>query len=140
MVKELVVPRDSSRSPVFQAVFNFIRSEESGTLSKFFVADGSSGRLDLGGLELEPYPIPQQEGQFELVLEMTESAGALRGRFKCDQRVLAPEAVHCLTRAFSGLLRTITERPETAVAELAARIEAHPRARSPVTEREEIDL
>ena len=140
MVKELVVPRDSSRTPVFQAVFNFIRSEESGTLSQFFAADGTSGRLDFGGLVLEPYPVPQQEGQFELVLEMTESAGALRGRFKCDQRVFAPEVVRCLTRALGGLLRTIAERPEAAVTELAAGLEADPAARRPVIEREEIDL
>jgi len=57
MVKELAVSRDSRRTPVFQAVFNFIRSEESGALSQFFVADGTSGRLDFGGVALEPYSV-----------------------------------------------------------------------------------
>jgi acyl transferase domain-containing protein/acyl carrier protein len=139
MVKELVLSRDSSRTPVFQAVFNFIRSEESGTLSQFFVADERAGRLEFGGLVLQPYPIPQQEGQFELVLEMTESAGSLRGRFKCDARVFEPETVRRLAAGFAALLETISRRPDVAVAELEARIAADPGA-SPTTEREEIDL
>jgi hybrid polyketide synthase/nonribosomal peptide synthetase FtdB len=140
MVKELAGSRDSSRTPVFQAVFNFIRSDQSGALSQFFVADGTSGRLDFGGIVLEPYPVPQQEDQFELVLEMTESAGMLRGRFKCDQRVFDSKAVRCLSRAFSGLLQAITEQPEATVAELAAGIEADPATPFSVAEREEIDL
>jgi non-ribosomal peptide synthetase component F len=139
MVKELVLSRDSSRTPVFQAVFNFIRSEESGTLSQFFVADERAGRLEFGGLVLEPYPIAQQEGQFELVLEMTESAGSLRGRFKCDARVFEPETVRCLAEGFATVLEAISRRPDVTVAELAARIAADP-APSPASEREEIDL
>ncbi len=139
MVKELVLSRDSSRTPVFQAVFNFIRSEESGTLSQFFVADERVGRLEFGGLMLEPYPVAQQEGQFELVLEMTESAGSLRGRFKCDARVFEPDTVRCLAEGFASLLEAISRRPDVAVAELAARITVDP-ATSPAGEREEIDL
>ena len=136
MVKELAVPRDSRRTPVFQAVFNFIRSEESGVLSQFFVADGSSGRLDFGGLVLEPYPVPQQEGQFELVLEMTESAGTLRGRFKCDPKVFAPETVRHLARGFMSLLEAVVRRPDVPVVELVAGIDVD----SSVADREEIDL
>ena len=140
MVKELAVARDSSRTPVFQAVFNFIRSEESGTLSQFFVADETSGRLDFGGVVLEPYPVPQQEGQFELVLEMTESAGALRGRFKCDPKVFGPETVRCLTRSFTSLLEAIIRRPDATVADLAAGVDVDAASAPSGTDREEIDL
>jgi acyl transferase domain-containing protein/acyl carrier protein len=138
MVKELTGSRDASRTPVFQAVFNFIRSEDSGALAQFFVADGTSGRLDLGGLVLEPYPVPQQEGQFELVLEMTESAGTLHGRFKCDTEVFAPGTVRRLARGFTGLLQAIAGRPDATIAELAAAIEAV--AGPAGVDREEIDL
>jgi non-ribosomal peptide synthetase component F len=140
MVKELAVSRDSRRTPVFQAVFNFIRSEDSGTLSQFFVTDGTSGRLDFGGVVLEPYPVPQQEGQFELVLEMTESAGTLRGRFKCDPKVFAPETVRCLARGFTSLLEAIARQPGVAVADLVAGIEVDPAGPSSAADREEIDL
>jgi acyl transferase domain-containing protein/acyl carrier protein len=140
MVKELAVSRDSRRTPVFQAVFNFIRSEDSGTLSQFFVTDGTSGRLDFGGVVLEPYPVPQQEGQFELVLEMTESAGTLRGRFKCDPKVFAPETVRCLARGFTSLLEAIARQPGVAVADLVAGIDVDPAGPSSAADREEIDL
>ena len=139
MVKELTGSRDSSRTPVFQALFNFIRSEDSGALAQFFVADGTSGGLDLGGLVLEPYPVPQQQGQFELVLEMTESAGTLQGRFKCDTEVFAPETVRRLGRGFTGLLQAIARRPDATIAELAAAID--PAVAGPAgVDREEIDL
>jgi hypothetical protein len=82
--------------------------------------------------------VPQQEGQFELVLEMTESAGTLHGRFKCDTEVFAPETVRRLARGFTGLLQAIAGRPDATIAELAAAIEVVPGPAG--VDREEIDL
>jgi len=71
---------------------------------------------------------------------MTESAGTLRGRFKCDPKVFAPETVRCLARGFTTLLDAVVRQPDGTVAALAAGIDIDPGGPSAGTDREEIDL
>jgi acyl transferase domain-containing protein/acyl carrier protein len=112
LVKELGVSRESSRTPVFQTLFNFLRSPMSLDLARFFVADHPQGPFQLGGLPMEPFPLPQQEGQFELELEMAESDGALGGRFKYDADLFDRASIARLARVFGALLEVITARPD----------------------------
>ena len=51
-------------------------------LEDLFTHTESDGRAEFGGLVLEPFPIPQQEGQFELSVELAEKDGVLQGVIK----------------------------------------------------------
>jgi acyl transferase domain-containing protein/acyl carrier protein len=105
LVRTVQTTRDPGRTPVFQAAFNFVRSQQSGDLSHFFI-DGMPGEpLRVADLVLEPFPIPQQEGQFELELEVTEAAGALCGRLKYDPDIYDGRTAQRLVAELEALLR-----------------------------------
>jgi non-ribosomal peptide synthetase component F len=97
LVKQLGVSRDGGRGPVFQTLFNFIRAPQARDLSRFFVPGHPAGAVRIGDLPFEPFPLFQQEGQFDLELEMSEMAGVLGGRFKYDTDLFDPASIARLT-------------------------------------------
>ena len=107
IVQQIAGEREPFRTPVFQAVFDFMHSERACELSRFFVDDGESGGVRFGNTIWHPFPVPQQEGQWELALDMTESDGRILGRFKCDTGLFAPGAATSLASRFTDLLRDI---------------------------------
>jgi hypothetical protein len=92
---------------VFQATFNFIRRQQSGDLSHFFI-DGLTGDpVRVGDLVLEPFPVRQQEGQFELELEVADSADTLCGRLKYDPDVYDRPTIERLVVDFERALERL---------------------------------
>jgi acyl transferase domain-containing protein/acyl carrier protein len=142
LVKELGVSRESARTPVFQTLFNFLRSPMSLDLARFFVADHPQGPFQLGGLSMEPFPLPQQEGQFELELEMAESDGALGGRFKYDADLFDRVSIARLARVFGALLEVLAAQPDRPLSWILGRagLDANVERGIRIHGREEIDL
>ena len=140
LVKELGVSREGGRSPVFQTMFNFIPAPQAFDLSRLFVPDHPSGPVRVGALTLEPFPLPQQEGQFELELEMSEIGGVLGGRFKYDTDLFEERSIIGLRRTFESLLEVIVSNPDRAVSWIVAQVETDDADRAPGPDREEIDL
>lgn len=115
LVEKLHPDRDSSRTPVFQTVFilqKFNRLNGLESLSSPTQADGHSE------LVLEPFPIPQQEGQFELSLELTEMDGAFQGAIKYDSNLFDVVTIQRLADHYVTLLRAIVDSPDTSVSRL----------------------
>lgn len=73
LVKRLRPERDPSRSPLFQVEFNLVKTDQVG----FAMAEeaGPLSRFTMGGLEMTPFAIEQQEGQFDFSLEAFDSGG-----------------------------------------------------------------
>ena len=94
LVERLQAKRDPSRSPVFQALFVLQKPPQAAEWTTPRTPSETSRRPSWGELELEPFDIPQMEGQFDLALEFTESEQALSGVLKyntdlfeiCDDR------------------------------------------------------
>jgi non-ribosomal peptide synthetase component F len=123
LVKQLGVSREGSRSPVFQTLFNFIPTPQAFDLSRLFVADHPSGPVRVGEMVLEPFPLPQQEGQFELELEMSEIGGVLGGRLKYDTDLFEERSIIRLRRAFESLLEVIVSNPDRPVSWIVGQVE-----------------
>jgi hypothetical protein len=142
IVKDLGVSRESARTPVFQTLFNFLRSPMSLDLGRFFVADHPQGPFQLGGLPMEPFPLPQQEGQFELELEMAESDGTLGGRFKYDTDLFDRASIARLARVFGALLEVIAAEPDRPLSWVLGQsgLDANVEREIRIHGREEIDL
>jgi myxalamid-type polyketide synthase MxaB len=115
LVKKLGVSREGGRSPVFQTLFNFIRAPHALDLSRFFVANHPTGTTQIGELVVEPFPLSQQEGQFDLELEMSEIAGSLGGRFKYDTDLFDRISIARLAGVFKALLDVIASDPDRPV-------------------------
>ena len=117
LVEKLQPVRDPSRSPVFQTLFVLQKFKQLKGFEGFFT--GSAGRLDWGGLVIEPFSITQQEGQFELSLELVEHDGVFRGDLKYNTDLYNAATVERLGRHYVTLLRSICASPDMKVSGLA---------------------
>src|SRR6202008_4147195 len=66
----------------------------------------------------EPFPIPQQEGQLELSVELTEKDGAYQGVMKYDSDLFDTATMRRFLSHYATLLRSIVASPEMKVSEL----------------------
>jgi amino acid adenylation domain-containing protein len=118
LVEKLQPVRSFTQTPIFQTAFMLQKFKEVAGLEKFFGSSRSNERAEYAGLLLEPFPIPQQEGQFELSLELAESDGVFQGTLKYDANLFAGSSVRQLAGQYVTLLEGITVSPETTVSRL----------------------
>ncbi|MDQ3810191.1 MAG: amino acid adenylation domain-containing protein, partial [Chloroflexota bacterium] len=111
LTERLQVAHDPSRRPLTDVGFCL----EQGLLAP---ADPASPH-EPGGLELEVLPfLAQQEGQFDLYLEMVEVDGALTGALRYSTDLFAPATIERLAANFDQLLSGIVADPDCALGEL----------------------
>ena len=140
LVKQLGVSRAGGRSPVFQTLFNFIRTPKGRDLSRLFDPSHPAAAVRIGTLLIEPFPIFQQEGQFDLELEMSDVAGGLGGRFKYATDLFVGATIARLAAVFEALLETIVADPDRPVSAIVDDERLRRAAESGGGSREEIDL
>jgi len=120
LVDRLRIQRDPRWNPIFQTMLNVNLSPRGTELSRLFAPDATAAEsVRFGESKMTPFPIPQQEGQFEIVIEMTDSDGVLHGNFKYQIDRFSDEAARELRDTFAAMLVAIAERPDACVADLA---------------------
>lgn len=117
MVEWLRANYDSSRSPIFQATFDVQRVHQVDGLSELFLSNGGK-RVDFGGLEVEQYPMQQQEGQFDLGVQILETNDAMPGAIKLSSDLFSPETGERMAGYYITLLRGIVADPDQRLASL----------------------
>jgi amino acid adenylation domain-containing protein len=119
LVEKLQPNRDFSRTPVFQTVFNLQKYRQVAGLEALLSQADPEARAEFGGLVLEPFPIPQQEGQLELAVELAETDGAYKGIIKYDTDLFDASTIRQLSSHYLTLLRSIVASPEKSVSQLS---------------------
>jgi amino acid adenylation domain-containing protein len=128
LVDRLNPQRDSSRPPLFQTMFVFQKPQtEFGALDVVTDFYFGEARLNIGGFEMESFPIAQQEGQFDLSIEMTGAADNLKGVLKYNQELFEAATVADMSRHFINLLQSMVAHPEQHLSELDLMDEAEQR-------------
>lgn len=69
--------------PLFNTLFHLRNLEDMGPLGNAFLP-GRAGAIPFGPLEIEPYFLDQQEGQYPLTMEWFKAGGDLHGVLKYD--------------------------------------------------------
>ena len=112
--------RDPGRSPIFQAAFVMqqLQQDAAGFAALMAPADPPV-QLEWGGMRLEHYLLPQQEGQFDLTLEMVHAHGACHGLLKYNTDLWHAATIERMAAHFRTLLRSITAQPAAPISELA---------------------
>ena len=109
LVQRLQPGRDPSRSPVFQADFALTRP-------------ASAYRPELAGeslaLRVERFELPEEEGQFDLSLHITEGEHELTAAFKYNTELFRRDTIQRMGACFRALLASIAAAPETPLAQL----------------------
>jgi amino acid adenylation domain-containing protein len=120
LVDRLQPLRDPSRSSLCQVMFvlqtpHLLREE--GISS--FILGTPGGRVTLGELVLESLPLPiQQEGQFDLTLQMVETREALSASFDYSTDLFDTATMVRMASHFTTLLKSIVEAPDERITEL----------------------
>ncbi|GJD22779.1 amino acid adenylation participated protein like [Rivularia sp. IAM M-261] len=129
LVEKLQLPRDPSRSPIFQASFVLHQLKKFQDIQKLFIDkvennnnENDNGNdendIDWGGLKLRPFNIPQQEGQLDLDLEMFEDSTSIKGIFKYNIDLFDEPTIERMAGHFQNLLSAIVENPSQNVSQL----------------------
>ncbi len=118
LVERLHPPQDPSRSPLFQVMLILRKLHRFEELSEFMVPSETEARMDFGGLELEPLPLAQQEGQVDLTLEMIETDGSLKGVFKYNPDLFDACTVYRMAGHFQTLVSGVVANPEQPISTL----------------------
>ncbi|TSC24556.1 LLM class flavin-dependent oxidoreductase [Corallococcus sp. Z5C101001] len=113
LVEKLNPERHSGRSPIFQVAFMLQPTPR----EDIYQGDEANPALP-GGLVLRPFDIPQQEGQFDLSLELTETDASLGGVLKYRTDLFDAARVRQMVGHLETLLEGIVEDPERRLSEL----------------------
>ncbi|MET0400916.1 MAG: MupA/Atu3671 family FMN-dependent luciferase-like monooxygenase [Cystobacter sp.] len=119
LVERLNPERHSNSSPLFQVVFMLQPSPR----GDIFQGDERHPVLP-GGLVLRPYELAQQEGQFDLSLELTETDAALGGVLKYSTELFDEASAVRIVAHLETLLRGIVEAPDQRLSALPLLTEA----------------
>ncbi len=104
--------RDASRTPVFQVTFDVQRLHSFGELSGLFIPGNSDALVDFGGMKMQPYHMPQQEGQFDLGLILMDADDVLPGAVKYNTDIFDERKVVGFVEHFLKLLEAIVANPD----------------------------
>ncbi|MCB2262546.1 MAG: amino acid adenylation domain-containing protein [Candidatus Thiosymbion ectosymbiont of Robbea hypermnestra] len=123
LVEHLQPKRDPSRSPIFQVSFGLHKSQKRGWVDEWMSGD-EEVRIKIGGIEVAPFDIPQQEGQFDLSLELSDREKNFTGIFKYNTDLFDEATIARMTEHFRVLLEGILDNPEQALSRLPLLTEA----------------
>lgn len=118
IVQRLQPDRDPSRAPLFDASFVLQRFHKYRVLEGLLSGEDPDSSVELGKLRVKPYLLPQQEGPFDLTLQVVERAGALHCIFKYNSDLFERSTIERFAGCFDRLLEGLTRSPGARISEL----------------------
>ncbi len=127
LVNHLHVPRELRRPPLVQVLF-VMQAPQLGRDLVAAVTSPSAARVGFGDIEASVVPVDQQEGQFDLVLEIVDpgrdSGHGLHGSLKHNTDVFHATSARRLVAGLTALLRAVVAEPSAPTSALVAHDQA----------------
>ncbi|MBZ5569147.1 MAG: AMP-binding protein, partial [Acidobacteriia bacterium] len=117
IVKRLQPARDPSRTPLFQVMLNLMKTTQVGVAGEVVRAD-SAVPLRLGSLAVEAFPLRQQEGQFDLDLDLLDTGAAMPAVLKYSTDLFEAGTIERMAGHFVTLLSAAVADPDRRIADL----------------------
>jgi amino acid adenylation domain-containing protein len=124
LIERSQLNRDPSLPGLFRVSFNLLKLSEIAQDYELSVSNKTKSREDWGGLTLEPFVIPQQEGQNDLVFDMMETTESLIGIFRYNIDLFDATTISRIASHFQTLLAGIIANPQQQIASLPLLTEA----------------
>ncbi|WP_414541455.1 amino acid adenylation domain-containing protein [Nostoc sp. CCY0012] len=124
LIERSQLNRDPSLPGLFRVSFNLLKLSEIAQDYELSVSDKTKTRENWGGLTLEPFVIPQQEGQNDLVFDMMETAESLIGILRYNSDLFDATTISRIANHFQTLLAGIIANPQQQIASLSLLTEA----------------
>ncbi|MBW8831940.1 MAG: amino acid adenylation domain-containing protein [Burkholderiales bacterium] len=116
LVEKLGLPRDLSRSPIFQVAFTYQKSQLAHLQGVAAARMGLAGAsLDLSGLLLDSYPLEQHTVKFDLDFVVEEVDGSLRAVCWYNTGLWNADSITHLVEHFQALLLNAAKTPGLAL-------------------------
>jgi amino acid adenylation domain-containing protein len=115
LVNKLQPERYSSHSPIFQASFTLQQLQQSQNHRFGNLIEINDG---FGGMQLRLFDIPQQEGQFDLVLEVIEDNLSTSAILSYNVDLFDNTTIERMASHFENLLSAIVANPQQKVGEI----------------------
>jgi len=97
------LPRDPSRAGLISTMFVMIAGSPDDPLSALVLQDR---RAEYAGLTVSEFYLPQQQGQFDLTLQVLRHGSAARVHLKYNTSLFTEETARGLSREYTDLLRS----------------------------------
>lgn len=111
LIEALNPKRDASYSPLSQTSFVFQKTASNDEFSHVWQPGKEGNKVSWAGLEIAQYPLNQQEGQFELELEVIDNGTSFFGVFKYNDALFDAKNIEMLTAHLQALLSEIVTTP-----------------------------
>ncbi len=109
LVEKLPGTRDSSRNPLFDAVFAFQEG----------IFNGTGQEIEIPGLQIKPYELPAEASPFDLVFFAADAGGKPHLSFYYRTALFKKATIERLANGFKEIAAALTARPEVKLAEIA---------------------
>jgi len=119
LVDELNVPRDPSRSPIFQVSFSMERipgMDEQG-IAVFLIGQGGH-QFHIGDITVETVDLTLRQAQFEITLVVEEAGGQIYGCWQYNADLFDEATIANLNGLFEQILAQVAENPDLKVSEI----------------------
>jgi amino acid adenylation domain-containing protein len=117
IVEQLRPVRDPSRSPLFEILFSLQRFDQLRELEPVLVP-GTSATIDFGGLRMGSYALDQQEGQFDLTLQVVDWSGPISLQFRYNADLFDEGTIARLSGHYRVLLDAVSTDPSQRIGRL----------------------
>ncbi len=125
LVEKIATDRASDCSPIFQVMFNLLSKKGLGTAAHLLCPAEKNDSFRCGDLSIEPFLLAQQEGQFDMTLEVTDTGAFLYTVLKYNTSLFKKETAESYVNDYLSLLEAILENPDLSMAGLCDHVEGN---------------
>lgn len=117
LVEKIAVKRDSSRHVLFDILLNMFSPKQLGDAINLIYPSADANAFTCGDLRIRPYPINQQEGQFDLSFELFERDNCMQGQLKYSTDLYTKETAENLVANFCTIIEGVLSNSHTSISD-----------------------
>jgi amino acid adenylation domain-containing protein len=119
IVDRLGIERDPSRTPLIQASFTLERSHRKGEIgTSRFLLPQAQFRMEIGGMQTEPYPMEQRICQADLEMVLEENEGKVEGMLCYNTDLFDKRTTERIAGLYANLLAELVANPDTPLSQI----------------------
>lgn len=108
LVGNISVERKAERPVLFSAVFNMLSRKQLDVATDLVYPDKKSTDITFCGMNIKPYHVNQQEGQFDITLELLERDNHIQGILKYNSELFTDNTAEEFVFYYNSILKEAT--------------------------------
>jgi FkbH-like protein len=118
LVEKMATDREMDIAPIFQIMFNMLTAKALGAAAHFICPQDTKNGKGFGNAQIKPYIFPQQEGQFDMTLEVIDTGNDLFTILKYNSSLFKEESAQQYLDLYCTILNKVTHEPDISLLSL----------------------